>query len=219
MGNSHYARDCRQSQSTGVIKGTINLKLNNLRGSKELKGTRGYIVKHFTFCYDNRCLVHKETKYSASYWPQKPSPDQFKSMKEEKQDCLDELDWESISTCSQKLAKIVIQRQNLYLNTDYNSLYNFNPEEETFSNIKCTKIKSYAVQARSVVQNNQRTKSVPRIEVIKTEILDINLFVDQSDYEVLEEPKYTLKTKTETVIKSKLVMRIKTPLNTISIAL
>ena len=33
---------------------------------------------------------------------------------------------------------------NLYLSTDYNSLYDFNPEKETFSDIKNTKIKSYA---------------------------------------------------------------------------
>ena len=33
---------------------------------------------------------------------------------------------------------------NSYLNPDYNSLYNFNPEKETFSNTEGTKIRSYA---------------------------------------------------------------------------
>jgi len=50
-----------------------------------------------------------------------------------------------MSTYSQKSAKIVIQRQNPYFNTDYNSLYNFNLKEKTFSNTKDTKIKNYVV--------------------------------------------------------------------------
>ena len=82
-------------------------------------------------------------------------------------------------TCSQKLAKIIMQRQNLYFNTDYKSLYDFDSEEETFSNTKCAKIKSYATQARIVAQSNQRTKSVLKIEkVTKPEIPETNLFVD-----------------------------------------
>jgi len=65
----YYTKNCRQSQSTKAIKGTTNLKLSNPRGSKELKETRGYVVKHFAFYYNNRCPVHKEAKYNASYWP------------------------------------------------------------------------------------------------------------------------------------------------------
>jgi len=37
-----------------------------------------------------------------------------------------------------------MQRQNPYLNTDYNNLYNFNPEKNTFNNTKYAKIKNYA---------------------------------------------------------------------------
>ena len=37
---------------------------------------------------------------------------------------------------------------NPYLNTDYNSLYNFNPEEESFSNREDIKIRKYTEQAR-----------------------------------------------------------------------
>jgi len=49
-----------------------------------------------------------------------------------------------MSTCSQKSAEIVMQRQNPYLNLDYNNFYNFNLKEETFNDIKDIKIKSYA---------------------------------------------------------------------------
>jgi len=83
-----------------------------------------------------------------------------------------------MSICSQKLAKIVMQRQNLYLNTDYDSLYNFNPEEETFSNTENTQIRYFAEKARRVTKSNIRIKSVPKIEIIKPEILETNPFVN-----------------------------------------
>ena len=47
----------------------------------------------------------------------------------------------------------------------------------------------------------------------------MNPFVDQSNYKVLEGPKYALKTKTETAIKNRLVMGIETLLDIISIIL
>ena len=43
-----------------------------------------------------------------------------------------------------------MQKLNPYLNPDYNSLYNFNPEEKTFNDIKNTQIRSYTAQAKSV---------------------------------------------------------------------
>ena len=46
----------------------------------------------------------------------------------------------------------------------------------------------------------------------------MDLFVNQSNYKLLGEPEYTLKTETETAIESKLVMEIETLLNIISIA-
>ena len=46
---------------------------------EELKGTQECKIKHFAFCYNNSCPIHKEAKYGASYWPQKPSLEQFKS--------------------------------------------------------------------------------------------------------------------------------------------
>ena len=69
-------------------------------------------------------------------------------------------------------------QKNPYLNTDYNSLYNFDPEEETFSNTENVRIKSFIAQTKTMVQSNQRTKKVLKIKVIKAEIPDINLFVD-----------------------------------------
>ena len=83
-----------------------------------------------------------------------------------------------MSTCSQKLAQIVIKGWNPYLNTDYNSLYNYNPEEETFNDTKDTQIKYFTEKAKRAAKSNTRTKSVPEIEITKPEIPEINLFVD-----------------------------------------
>ena len=52
---------------------------------------------------------------------------------------------------------------------------------------------------------------------MKPKIIINNLFIDQSNYKVIEEPKYALKAKTETAIEPRLVIGIKTLLNTISI--
>ena len=83
-----------------------------------------------------------------------------------------------MSTCSQKLAKIVMQRQNPYLNTDYNSLYNYDPEEETFSNTKDTQIRYFTEKAKRAVKSNIKTKNIPEIKIIKPEIPEMNLFVN-----------------------------------------
>jgi len=56
-------------------------------------------------------------------------------------------------------------------------------------------------------------------KVIKLRIIIKNLFTDLSDYEIIKEPKYTLKAETETATKPRSVIGIETPLNTISIAL
>ena len=47
----------------------------------------------------------------------------------------------------------------------------------------------------------------------------MNLFIDQSNYEVIKEPKYALKTETETTTEPRLVVGIKTPLDIMSIVL
>ena len=57
------------------------------------------------------------------------------------------------------------------------------------------------------------------ILIIKLKVVTKNLFIDPSDYKVVVIPKYALKAKTKTTIKPKSVIRIKTPLNIISIAL
>ena len=69
------------------------------------------------------------------------------------------------------------------------------------------------------MQGNQKIKNVSKVEVTKAEILDMNLFVNQSNYKVIKEPEYALKAKTKTVTKPRSVMGIETPLDTMSIAL
>ena len=54
---------------------------------------------------------------------------------------------------------------------------------------------------------------------MKLQIIIKNLFTDLSNYEVIEKPKYVLEAKTETIIKPRSVMGIKTPLDIISIVL
>jgi len=56
-------------------------------------------------------------------------------------------------------------------------------------------------------------------KVIKLRIIIKNLFTDLSNYKIIKKPKYALKTETETTTEPKLVIRIETPLDTISIAL
>jgi len=108
--------------------------------TEKFKGTRGCTVKHFAFYYDNSCQVHKEAKYGTSYWPQKPSPDGFRDMKKE-EDVEDRI-WYGKNVHRNDQPE---NQKNPYLNTDYNSLYNFNPEKEIFSDIENTRIRSYAV--------------------------------------------------------------------------
>ena len=67
---------------------------------------------------------------------------------------------------------------NPYLNTSYDSFYNYNPEKETFSNTEDTQIKYFAEKARRAVKSNMRTKSIPKIKITKPEILEMNLFVN-----------------------------------------
>ena len=40
------------------------------------------MLKHFAFCYNNKCPVHEEAKYGVSYWPQELESEQFKGIKE-----------------------------------------------------------------------------------------------------------------------------------------
>ena len=75
------------------------------------------------------------------------------------------------------------------------------------------------MQASQAVHNNQKIREVLKVKVTKVKIFDMNLFVDQNNYKVLEEPKYVLKTETETAIKPKLGVGIKIPLDTMFITL
>jgi len=57
------------------------------------------------------------------------------------------------------------------------------------------------------------------IKIVKLKIIIKNLFIDLSNYEIIKEPEYALKTKTETVIKPKSVIGIEILLDIISIIL
>jgi len=62
---NHFTKDCKRKglkPVTNRLKGT-----KTPQDTKELKRTKGYAVKHFAFCYNNRCPVHKKAKYGASY--------------------------------------------------------------------------------------------------------------------------------------------------------
>ena len=67
---------------------------------------------------------------------------------------------------------------NPYLSINYNSFYNYNPEEETFSNTEDTQIKYFTEKARRAAKSNIKTKSVPKIKITKPEISETNPFVD-----------------------------------------
>ena len=56
-------------------------------------------------------------------------------------------------------------------------------------------------------------------KVIKPQIIIKNPFTDLSNYEIIKEPEYALKIKTETIIKPKSVIGIEILLDIISIIL
>ena len=39
-----------------------------LYNKEKLKGIKKYIIKNFTFCYNNYYPTHQKAKYGASYW-------------------------------------------------------------------------------------------------------------------------------------------------------
>ena len=58
----YYTKDYRQGQRTNTVKGT-----SILYNKEKLKGIKEYIIKSFTFCYNNYYLTHQKAKYSISY--------------------------------------------------------------------------------------------------------------------------------------------------------
>ena len=99
-------------------------------------------MKHFAFYYINKCPVHEEAKYGASYWPQKPSFEQFKSAAEEnKQNRL----YYGKDMHRNNKPKNLKRTTNPYLSTDYNSLYNFNSKRKRLLVTENAKIKNYVV--------------------------------------------------------------------------
>ena len=64
------------------------------------------MLKHFAFCYNDKCPVHKEAKYGASYWPQEPKSKQLKGIEEA--DRLWELKQNPTDTFSPESAKMLM---------------------------------------------------------------------------------------------------------------
>ena len=69
------------------------------------------------------------------------------------------------------------------------------------------------------MQSNQKAKTAKLTKIVKPRVIMKNPFTDLSNYEVIKEPKYTLKVKTETTTKHRSVMGIETLLDITSIAL
>ena len=78
-----------------------------LYSKEKLKGIREYIIKSFTFCYNNYYLIHQEAKYGVSYQLQKPKLDVLKGTKEA--DLLQEIDQDLIATFNKVLVVVVLQ--------------------------------------------------------------------------------------------------------------
>ena len=69
------------------------------------------MLKHFAFCYNDKCPVHEETKYGISYWPQEPESKQLKGIKEA--DRLWELNKDLTAIFSPETAKkLIMQKYN-----------------------------------------------------------------------------------------------------------
>jgi Zinc knuckle len=103
----HFARDCKQGQSTNAAKGTSQPSYDS---DETLRGTRECAIKHFAFCYNNAYPVHEEAKYGASYWPQEPSPGKFAgTAEEEEQDRLFELEQDLYATCGRESARRILE--------------------------------------------------------------------------------------------------------------
>ena len=98
-------------------------------------------------------------------------------------------------------------------------MYDFNPEKETFNDTENAWIKHFATQAKTAIKGNQKAKTAQLTLVVKPRVVIKNLFTDPSDYEVVVALKYTSEAKTETATEPRLIVGIKTPLDTMSIAL
>jgi len=51
-----------------MVKGTRLLEYDNTDIGM-LRGTKKYLIKHFTFYYNNVYQIYKDAKYGISYWP------------------------------------------------------------------------------------------------------------------------------------------------------
>ena len=56
----YFVKDYR-SKDANIVKGIDILKDDNIRGIRE------YLIKYFTFCYNNAYRIYKDTKYGISF--------------------------------------------------------------------------------------------------------------------------------------------------------
>ena len=78
-----------------------------LYSKEKLKGIKEYIIKSFTFYYNNYYLIHQEAKYGVNYQLQKLKLNVLKGTKEA--DLLQEIDQDLIATFNKISAAVVLQ--------------------------------------------------------------------------------------------------------------
>jgi hypothetical protein len=63
---SHCVRECSiaQRKLLGFRNRAQNKSISE--DNNQIKGIRECLIKHFAFCYNSACIVHKDTKYSAN---------------------------------------------------------------------------------------------------------------------------------------------------------
>ena len=57
----YFIKDYR-NKDTNIAKGTSIPEDDN-----KVRGIREYLIRYFTFCYNNACRIHKDAKYGASF--------------------------------------------------------------------------------------------------------------------------------------------------------
>ena len=120
--------------------------------TEEFKGMKGYIVKYFAFCYNNAYQIHKEAKYSASYWLQELSLETFKGTQDK--DEQDRLIYRKDIHGNDVIKNPKERQENLFTDLEYNKLYW--QEYNTNSDKEGVKVKEIASRAKTATRETQR---------------------------------------------------------------
>jgi hypothetical protein len=62
---SHFIRECGTAQRKPLRFKNRAQNKGILEDDNRIKGIRECLIKHFIFCYNSACTVHKDAKYSA----------------------------------------------------------------------------------------------------------------------------------------------------------